>query len=199
MPTTRDRRLDPVRWPRPPRGVTVVRAALVAALLLTAAGVLYAAPAAPDGLAPRSTPIPTATPGDPAASRHPPGGQAPGGQAPGAGATPSPQTPAPPIGRLPLPPGAVGVPVRLTEPAALAVLRPGDRVDLLAVADEPRTDANRPDPPATIASGALVLAVPDPAGDPLDQAVVYLALSPTQARETVAFPPSVRFAVIVRS
>ncbi|WP_406082628.1 hypothetical protein OHA01_20095 [Micromonospora zamorensis] len=33
---------------------------------------------------------------------------------------------------LPLPSGAVGVPVRLAEPAALAVARPGTRVDLLA-------------------------------------------------------------------
>src|SRR5688500_3802884 len=48
---------------------------------------------------------------------------------------PSAATPAPSVdasGRLAVPPGAVGVPVRLAEPAVLALVHPGDRVDLLA-------------------------------------------------------------------
>jgi hypothetical protein len=166
VPTTRDRRLEPVRRPRWPRGSTVARAALVAALLLTAAAVLYGGPSTP-----------------PPSGRRPPG------------APPSP-TPAPPSdrpagGSLPIPPGTVGVPVRISEPATLTVLRPGDRVDLLAMADAAAKE------PVTIAKAALVLAVP--AGADEHQAVVYLALSASQAREAVTSPPGVRFAVIVRA
>jgi hypothetical protein len=156
----------------------VVRATLVAALLVTAAGVLYGVPTAPQ-------PGPTGQAG-------------PGAQA-DTGATPAPRSAAltvaptpnapPPDGRLPIPAGAVGVPVHLADPAALAVLRPGDRVDLLALADEARPD--------TMATGVLVLAVPDVVDVP-ESGVVFLALSPDQARRTVRLTPRVRFAVIVR-
>ena len=51
-------------------------------------------------------------------------------------------------------PGTVAVPVRLSDAAQAGLLRVGDEVDLLATDPESRTTA-------TVASGALVLAVPD--------------------------------------
>lgn len=51
-------------------------------------------------------------------------------------------------------PGTVAVPVRLSDAAQAGLLRVGDEVDLLATDPEARTTT-------TVASGALVLAVPD--------------------------------------
>lgn len=112
------------------------------------------------------------------------GGTGPGGGEPAAGRD---GRPAP----LPLPSGAVGVPVRLAEPAVLAVLRPGSRVDLLAL------------PPGTDGSGTLLAAralVLDVVGaDALDAgAALYLALPPDQARRAVSQPEGSRFAIVVR-
>jgi hypothetical protein len=137
--------------------VTLLRASLVAVLLLTAAGVIYRT-------------------GSPEPERHaePP---------PVASPLPTvPPTPLPPDSRLPIPEGRVGVPVALGTPAALAMVRPGDRVDLLLVVDDRA--------PVVIAPDVPVLAVA-----PLDGAL-FLALSPPQAREVVA--TTARFAVIVQ-
>lgn len=62
----------------------------------------------------------------------------------------------------PLPPGTVLAPVRLTDPAIAALLRPGDRVDLLAAvaAADGVPTARR------LAERALVLPGPAPARDP---------------------------------
>jgi Flp pilus assembly protein CpaB len=51
-------------------------------------------------------------------------------------------------------PGAVAVPVRLSDAAQAGLLRVGDAIDLLATDPETRTTV-------TVANGALVLAVPD--------------------------------------
>jgi hypothetical protein len=80
------------------------------------------------------------------------------------------------------------VAVTPADPAVLAVLRPGDRVDVLAV------DGGRA--PASLAAGALVVAVPGSA-DPLGGAV-YLALTPDRARRLVGLPRDARLAVLVR-
>lgn len=138
-------RLDPVGRLHLPRRSTMLRISLVAALLLTAAGVLYADPG--------SAEVPVAAP------------------------TADPD-------RLPIPDGLVGVPVRLAEPTALAVLRTGDRVDLLAVRDTA---------PDRVAGGAAVLAVDHTA------AAVLLALTPEAAAGVVSAPDATSFAVIVRS
>ncbi|MEV4540803.1 hypothetical protein [Micromonospora echinaurantiaca] len=112
-----------------------------------------------------------------------------GGTGPGAG-----EPAAGPDGRpapLPLPTGAVGVPVRLAEPAALAVVRPGARVDLLAL--PPGADGAG----SLLASRALVLDVVG--ADALDAgAALYLALPPDQARRAVSQPEGSRFAIVVR-
>lgn len=163
-------------WPGRPRRGTVVRAVLVTALLALAFGALYASPA--DG----------PCPADSRPARPP---EAP--LAPPADAAPPDTT-----GRLPLPVGAVGVPVRLTEPAALAFVSPGSRVDLLVVpatAAGTGTGAGRP---GLLASGALVLDVVRPEATD-GSAAAYLALQPDQAHRTVSMPTDVRFVIVVRS
>ena len=75
-----------------------------------------------------------------------------------------------------MPAGTVGVPVRLAEPTALRLVRPGDRVDLFRVGDEGA-------PGEPVATAALVLeiaGVDDPASGGL-----LLALTPAEAERTV--------------
>lgn len=171
MTTSTADRLDPVGRLRLPRRPAVVRAALAAILLLTAAGVLYAGadPATP---APPTGPEQTSGPEDLATG--PPGPPAPA----------DPGQPDP--DRLAIPAGLVGVPVPLGDPASLAVLRPGDQVDLLSV---PAGGGE----PAALVSGAPVLAVDHAA------AALLLAVTPEQGRAVVSMPlPDARFAVLVR-
>jgi hypothetical protein len=149
-------RLDPVGRLRLPRRTTMLRLAVVAVLLLTAAGVLYTG----DG----------------------PGRTDP--QPPEAADQPEPVAEA--AGRLPIPDGMVGVPVPLGDPASLALLRPGDRVDLLAVS---ATGGH----PAPLADDTPVLAVDSAA------AVLMLALEPEQGRAVVSAPAGTVFAILLRS
>ncbi|MDQ7906808.1 flagellar biosynthesis protein FlgA [Phytohabitans sp. ZYX-F-186] len=109
--------------------------------------------------------------------------------APAPTAAPAPSVDA--SGRLAVPPGAVGVPVRLAEPAVLALVRPGDRVDLLAVGGATPTPAPSREP-APLARDALVLGVVGVDG------AVLLALAPDRARAIVSLPDGTRFGVIVR-
>ncbi|MFD6610495.1 flagellar biosynthesis protein FlgA [Micromonospora chalcea] len=98
----------------------------------------------------------------------------------------------PPGGPRALPAGAVGVPIRLAEPAALAVLRPGARVDLLVVPAGGSAD------PMLLAPRALVLDVVGATGAVDGSSALYLALPPEQARRAVGLPEGSRFAVVVR-
>ncbi|MFG1954111.1 flagellar biosynthesis protein FlgA [Micromonospora sp. NPDC048830] len=171
--------LRPVRWPRHPRRSTLLRAALVAALLGLAAAVLQT---------PSGCPSAPGTSGSPGATASPGGG--PDGD-PGTSGGAGPSGP-PTAAALPLPDGAVGVPVRLAEPAALAVVRPGARVDLLAVpADGRAAEAD------LLAPRALVLDVVG-AGAVDGSSALYLALSPEQAHRAVGLPEGSRFAIVVR-
>jgi hypothetical protein len=182
--------LRPLRRPRLPGGRTLLRAGLVAALLALAAAVLHT----PTGCPPttRAAPSPPRTPAD---TNEAVDGAAPTGAdragPPGAEGTAG--DPRSSAGPLPLPSGAVGVPVRLAEPAALAVVRPGTRVDLLAAAPGgASTEA------ALLASRALVLDVLG--ADAADgTSALYLALSPDQAKRAVRLPEGSRFAIVVRN
>ncbi|WP_319459105.1 flagellar biosynthesis protein FlgA [Micromonospora sp. RTP1Z1] len=159
--------LRAVRWRGLPRGGTLLRVALVAMLLGLAAAVLQT----PSGCPPGTTPA--------ASGPTPPA--SPTAAAPGARG-----------GALPLPGGSVGVPVRLAEPAALAVLRPGARVDLLVVPGGGAAGAA-----VLLATRALVLDVVG--GDTVDgSSALYLALRPEQAQRAVGLPEGSRFAVVVR-
>jgi len=158
----RDPPLSRPWWSWGPRAATLWRGLVIAALLATAAAVLYAEDG-PTGPCPAAHPTP-------------------------AGGSPT------------LPTGTVGLPIRLAEPAALSVLRPGDRVDLLALpghtADSDHigeVDARPPASPVTIATAALVLAVSEAADSAL-----YLAVPPAAARQASGMPEGTRFSVIVR-
>jgi hypothetical protein len=89
--------------------------------------------------------------------------------------------------RVPVPPGLVGVPVRLADPTALAMVGAGDRVDLLLVRDGGRSEP--------VAEAALVLAITG-ANDPLAGGML-LALDPVAAKRAVASPGH-GFAVLLR-
>ncbi|GGK83693.1 hypothetical protein [Mangrovihabitans endophyticus] len=166
-----DGRLDPVRWRRPGRNV-LLRSGLVAALLTLAAFIAWSGtPPEPTRCARRS----------PAPSAGHPSGRAearPGAFAPATDRTDHPA----------VPPGTLGVPVRLAEPAALAMVRPGDRVDLLSL-DEPDGE------PTVIATSALVLGTTD-ADDPATGGLL-LALTPSGVTRAVPAPGR-SFAVVLR-
>jgi hypothetical protein len=181
-------RLDPVGRLRLPRRPALLRAAAAAALLVTAAAVLYAggdpppagagqaggAPASPGSATPDRSNLEHQDPVQPAPDPDWPG---PDPDLPGS-AWPGPE-------RLAIPDGLVGVPVSLSEPARLAVLRPGDRVDLLAISAAGGE-------PAPLASGAPVLAVDHAA------AALLLAVTEEQGWAVASTPPTTTFAVIVR-
>lgn len=213
--------LRPVRTFLPRRG-SLLKAALVTALLAMAAGLLWL----PD---PRDASGPATSPSGPDLSRSaPPAGpvQVAGGDvsagppaplgsgspwpgppwpesawpesawpesAPSPGSAPSGAGPSAGTGPAP-PAGTVGVPVRMTEPAVLAVVRPGTRIDLMQV---PAPDGTRPATPTPVAEAALVLDVVDPgAGE--STGALYLALAPEQAHRVLLAPPDARFAVLIR-
>lgn len=176
-------RLDPVRWRLPGRAAAL-RIVAVSVLLVVAAGALYTSYSG----------------GVPAGSCAAPGSD--GSRPASANAA---KTPPSTSGRLPVPPGRVGVPVRLAEPATAAVLRTGDRVDLLAV---PPGGS-----PTAVGTDAVVLglgATPtgglpgrDPAPDSGEvgagsAGVVVLALTPAEATRTVGLALDTHLAVIVR-
>lgn len=193
----REARLDPVRWRRPGRS-TLLRSAVVAALVLTAALVLWTGPETcaspcPAGSGPAGAPARAGEgrgglPPDGSASL-PPAGSAvlppDVGQGDHAGVPPAAER-AP--GRPAVPPGSVGVPIRLAEPTALRLVRPGDHVDVFRV---PGTDGS----PQAIATAALVLGVTG-ADDP-GAGGLLLALTPAEARRTVTTPGG-GYAVLIR-
>ncbi|MEV4759023.1 flagellar biosynthesis protein FlgA [Micromonospora sp. NPDC049559] len=181
-----ERALRPVRWQVRPRGGTLLRIGLTAGLLALAVGVLYGGPA-------RSTcaPGPAATGGaaaEPGTTAGDPVRGGPGTRDAGThgGGTPAPTPPA----------GLVGVPVRIAEPATLAVIRPGGRVDLLVVPTT--TGSARPVEPILVAPRALVLTVIGITAGDGTASGLYLALTPEQAQRAIALPDDARLAVIVR-
>ena len=173
----RAERLDPVRWSAPGRG-SLLRLAAVAALLLTAAAATWARPS---GCAPATRPAREAgivagpAPGTSDTASRP---------APGTSDTAS--GPAP--GTSGIPAGRVGVPVRLADPTALVLVRPGNRVDLLRLG----AAGGRTEP---VADAALVLDVRG-AADPTAGALL-LALSPAEAARAVAGSGN-GFAILIR-
>jgi sugar/nucleoside kinase (ribokinase family) len=86
-----------------------------------------------------------------------------------------------------VPKGSVGVPIRLADPTALSLVRPGNRVDLL------RVDARRQ--PTAVAAAALVLNVTG-AGDPTTGGLL-LALTPAEAQQAVTGSDN-GFAIVIR-
>ncbi|MFI7541201.1 hypothetical protein [Actinoplanes sp. NPDC049599] len=195
--TRREARLDPVRWRRPGRSA-LLRTAVVAALIGTAALLMWTGPetcaptcpaspaqhnpAVPDGSPPAVRPaVPDGSP--PAVHPAVPDGSPPAARpaVPGGG---------PPVAVRPaVPPGLIGVPVRLADPAALKLIHPGDRVDIFRV---PGTG----DSPQAIATAAPVLEVTG--AEDVGTGALLVALTPAEARRTV-IPPAGGYAVLLRA
>ncbi|GAA0501119.1 hypothetical protein Ade02nite_92270 [Paractinoplanes deccanensis] len=87
-----------------------------------------------------------------------------------------------------VPPGTVGVAIRLADPTALSLVRPGNRVDLLRLDDTKGATTS-------VAAAALVLTVTG-ASDPTTGGLL-LALPPAEAERAVATPGH-GFAVLIR-
>jgi pilus assembly protein CpaB len=88
-------------------------------------------------------------------------------------------------------PGAVAVPVRLADPGVATLLRSGDRVDVVAVAERGQT--------SVVATGVPVLAVPLAPQAPLAEgALVVLAVPDYLAPRLVAAALTSRLAVTLR-
>jgi hypothetical protein len=169
-----DRRLDPVRRRRPSRG-TLLRLSAAAALLATAAVTSW-------------SPTKSWSPTNKCGARAPSvtasasfAVVAPFSSAAAMSAASSPAT----TGVVP--PGSVGVPVRLADPTALGLVHPGNRVDLLRLDETGASTA--------VAASALVLRVTG-AGDPTAGGLL-LAVSPTEAQRAVA-QPAHGFAILIR-
>ena len=189
-----DARLDPIRWRRPGRGA-LLRVAAIAALLVTAALIAWSGPetcestptlAGGASTARRSSASAGRTAGPLDGTTPRAAGQAQvvdpvgsGGRTEGAAGG---------NGRATVPAGSVGVPVRLAEPTALALIRPGDRVDLLRVDDDSHN-------PSRVAAAALVLGVTGV--EDLTPGGLLVALTPAEAASAVA-DPGRGFAVLIR-
>jgi hypothetical protein len=169
-----DGRLDPVRWRRPGRG-TLLRLVAVAALLATAAAVSWSPPRSCDA-PPSGRVAPTAATG----TSEPPSPE------PGSSVGQARAAPAVPEGAVP--DGSVGVPIRLADPTALSLVRPGNRVDLLRIEDAGGH-------PTAVAAAALVLRVTD-TDDPTASGLL-LALTPQEARQAVITSRQ-GFAIVIR-
>ena len=177
---TRDRsdgRLDPVRWHRPARG-TLLR--LIVATLLLSSAILISWPGlrscgtgaeARDGVGVQDGKAVQAGAG----SEIPSVETSAASNAPGRDAV------------QPVPAGSVGVPVRLADPAALALVEAGNRVDLLRLDESGST--------TPVADSALVLQVSG-SDDPTIGGLL-LALTPDEAEHAVAGPGQ-SFAVLIR-
>lgn len=119
-----------------------------------------------------------------------PGGEraAEHGQPPTATSGPCAATPGGP------PHGTVGFPLRLSDPAVLAVVRAGQRVDILVRADPSDAAAGSA---VRVAENLPVLRTVGTAGAP--DGVLYLAASPQQAGDLASIEASAKISVTVRS
>jgi len=93
-------------------------------------------------------------------------------------------------------PGSVAAPIRLADPAVAALLREGDRVDVVAVTGSGQT--------SKVVSDAEVLAVPalpdgSPFGSPSDGALVVLAVPEWLAPRVIATALEARLSVSLRA
>lgn len=103
--------------------------------------------------------------------------------------------------------GLVAAPVRIADPAAVRLLRPGDIVDVLAAsvaagaAAPASAAATRTAPAVTVAAAVPVVAVPEPGEDGLlaEGALVVLATTPTVAEDLAGAAVTSRLSLVVRA
>ncbi|HSV64808.1 MAG TPA: hypothetical protein VLJ59_02725 [Mycobacteriales bacterium] len=88
-------------------------------------------------------------------------------------------------------PGTVAVPIRLADPALGTIVRPGDRVDVIAVGDDGVGDV--------VAGDVVVLAVPTvPAGSAADGTLLVVAATERSAPRLVSAAIRARLAISLR-
>ena len=100
---------------------------------------------------------------------------------------------------LPYGDGLVAVPVRVADPGAVALLSPGDRVDVLAARGRDEFAPARAGPAAEVVEGRPVLAVPsesDHGGE--GGALILIAASPQEARELAGHAVDSRLSITIR-
>ncbi|PZS32562.1 MAG: hypothetical protein DLM59_07990 [Pseudonocardiales bacterium] len=94
----------------------------------------------------------------------------------------------PPLLRASGGPAAVAAPVRIADPGVVSLLRPGDRVDVIAAGERARV----------VASDLPVVAIPVPGGDgAAEGALVVLAAAPDVAARLVGIASTTRLALTV--
>jgi hypothetical protein len=91
-----------------------------------------------------------------------------------------------------LPPGTVGLPLRLRDSGVVAVVRPGHRVDVLGATSDGRAAE-------TLATRVLVLRITARGDAPEDGALLYLAVTAEQAARLAGYTTEARITVTVRS
>ena len=96
--------------------------------------------------------------------------------------------------------GLVAAPVRLADAAAVALVRPGDLVDVLAAAGtDPTGQAYASSVAQLVATRARVLALPRSSdASPADGALVLLAVSPETALALAGAAATARLSLVVR-
>ncbi|MFC4563614.1 Flp pilus assembly protein CpaB [Nocardiopsis mangrovi] len=99
-------------------------------------------------------------------------------------------------------PHMVAAPVRVTDPGAVALLRPGSRVDILAAASDPAADLGGPGaarPADTVVADRPVIAVPDPAGSGTDPGgLLVVAVTPGEARDLAGYAAAGSLSITIR-
>jgi hypothetical protein len=90
------------------------------------------------------------------------------------------------------PPGTVGLPLRLRDAGVVSVIHAGQRVDVLADAEQDRVAE-------VLATGVLVLRATARGDAPEDGALLYLAVTAEQAARLAAIGTETRITVTVRS
>jgi Flp pilus assembly protein CpaB len=100
-------------------------------------------------------------------------------------------------------PGSVAAPVRIADAGELALVRPGDRVDILAAptsdAGSEQSGAPAGEAAVTIASGAVVLSIPQAAATAAtDGGLVVLAVPAETARALAGAAAADRLSLVLR-
>jgi pilus assembly protein CpaB len=90
-------------------------------------------------------------------------------------------------------PGARAVPVRVSDPGVVRLLRAGDRIDLLAAAPGERHQA------AAVATDIRIIAIFGSERSDPDGSLVLVVASPESARRIAGISPDDRITVILRS
>ncbi|MGB9377478.1 MAG: flagellar biosynthesis protein FlgA, partial [Mycobacteriales bacterium] len=88
--------------------------------------------------------------------------------------------------------GAVAAPIRIADPGTVALLRAGDRIDVVAAGGD--------GPARTVATDVPIVGVPSPKGDgAAEGALIVVAAQPAVAARLVAAAAITRLSVTVHS